>query len=79
MINDRITEIRKSKGITQNQLLQRLIALGMPYTGYPNLISKIESRKRRVFADEIPAFAAALNVSIYDLLGDDMQPTGTDN
>lgn len=77
MVNDRIAKIRKTKKITQQQLLQRLINQGMPYEGYPNLISKIESRKRRVFADEIQAFAAALDVPISELL-DDVKATGTE-
>lgn len=77
MINDRIKEIRVTKGITQEELLQRLIDQGLKLRGYSNLISKIENRKRRVFADEIILFAIALNVSISDLLVD-IKPTGTE-
>lgn len=79
MINDRIKEIRKSKQITQHELRQRLIEQGLKFDEYFNVISKIESHKRRVFADEVKAFAVALDVSVDDLLDEpSLQPTGTE-
>lgn len=79
MINDRIKERRMAQQITQRELLKRLVEQGLEFDGYSNVISKIESHKRRVFADEVMAFAIALDTPVSELLEDENnKATGTE-
>ncbi|KZM70970.1 helix-turn-helix domain-containing protein [Nocardia terpenica] len=66
IIAERIKQLREDLGIGYAELSRRLKAIGCPI---PELgLSKIESRDRRISADELPALAYVLGVSPMTLL-----------
>lgn len=65
IIGNRIREVRKNAGITQEDLTARLNVLGVDIDR--PMISKIENCSREIVDYEIKAIAKALKVSIEDL------------
>jgi transcriptional regulator with XRE-family HTH domain len=61
-----VTVLRKARGLSQQELSQRLSDLGRPML--PSALSKIESRDRGVDVDDLVALAASLRVNPSRLL-----------
>lgn len=64
--HERIRSMRKARGLSLNQLSERLIP-HLPVMSKKTL-SKIENGKRAVLADELPYIAHALGCRPEDLL-----------
>ncbi|TMR95581.1 helix-turn-helix domain-containing protein [Nonomuraea basaltis] len=65
-VADNVAALRKSLGLDQRQLSERMEALGRPMQ--PSVISKIEKGDRRIDADDLMALALALDVTPNRLL-----------
>ncbi|MFZ5969402.1 MAG: helix-turn-helix domain-containing protein [Bacillota bacterium] len=65
VLGRKIKEMRKKKGITQEQLTARLNIQGIEID--QSRVSKIESQIRPIFDYQIEGFAKALGVSIEEL------------
>lgn len=69
-VADNIRAVRERRGLTQQQLSQRLGELGRPMLA--SAVAKVEAGDRRVDVDDLSAFAVALNVSPARLLVPDV-------
>lgn len=65
-VSENIAQLRTRSGLTLRQLANRMKSAGRPVSH--TTISQIEAGSRRVTADELVAFAAALEVSPTTLL-----------
>ena len=65
IIGKKISQIRKKKGVTQEDLAARLNVQGINIDR--PMISKIENQAREILDFEILGFAKALGVSIEEL------------
>ena len=59
---ERIAAMRKARGLTQNELAERIGII-------QSLISDYESGRRRLYAEMLIRIAQALNASVDELLG----------
>lgn len=66
-VRDRIRELRAERNLTQQQVAERA-ELDV------STLSRLESGKRRLAIDHLPGLAAALGVSVDDLLGSAGRP-----
>jgi transcriptional regulator with XRE-family HTH domain len=74
-VAENVEAVRKRRGLTQQQLASELARLGRPMQA--SAVAKVESGDRRVDADDLAAFAVALNVPVARLMlpdGDEDQP-----
>lgn len=67
LAGDRVKQIRRSKGLTQKQLMAQLQVRGFDIDGTG--LSKLEHRNRTVSNNELVVLADILNVSTDWLLG----------
>lgn len=63
----KVAEVRKSMGISQRQLSDKLQLLGLDVD--KNAIQRIEAGKRFVTDIEIIYLSRALKITVYELLG----------
>lgn len=68
IIGKKIKQIRKIKGMTQEQLAARLNIQGLNIDRI--MISKIENHKRPIYDYEIKAISKSLSVSIQELFNE---------
>lgn len=61
-----IEAIRRLRGLSQQQLADRMVEIGRPML--TSAVSKVEKRQRRVDPDDLVAFAVALHVNPSRLL-----------
>lgn len=66
----KIKEHRAAAGLSLAAMGERLKAEGQVQVSYPGTLLKIERGERPIRVDELEAFAAALRVSMGDLLGE---------
>jgi transcriptional regulator with XRE-family HTH domain len=67
----RLKQIRQSKRLTLDQLAAR-VGMSKSY------VSEIENERKQVNGRRLEAFAAALDVSVHDLIGDATEDTASD-
>ncbi|MCD8326357.1 MAG: helix-turn-helix domain-containing protein [Lachnospiraceae bacterium] len=70
MISDRLIELRKKRGLSQRALAYQLQLIGVDID--KNVITRLETNKRRVTDMELQAFCRVLHVGYEDLI-EDMQ------
>ena len=68
LIGKNITAIREKQGISQKELLKRLIINGGADSLGASALSKVEGQQRLVTDMELVAISKALDVKIEDLL-----------
>ncbi|MDR6726941.1 transcriptional regulator with XRE-family HTH domain [Paenibacillus amylolyticus] len=71
IIGSRVVSIRKSKGIKQREFLARLQTLGLDIS--QTSLSRLEGQYRLVQDYEVVMIAKALEVSVGDLLGEEIE------
>lgn len=64
----RMVDLRKSLGLNQFQVAERMTGLGMPAGNAT--VSKIEHGTRKIDLDELSIVAQALNTTVVDLVAD---------
>ncbi|GBF78150.1 transcriptional regulator [Paenibacillus sp. 598K] len=68
IIGNRVTAIRKAKGMKQKEFLARLQTLGLDIS--PTSLSRLEGQHRLVQDYEVLVIARALEISVGELLGE---------
>lgn len=68
IIGNRVTVIRKAKGMKQKEFLARLQTLGLDIS--PTSLSRLEGQHRLVQDYEVLVIARALEISVGELLGE---------
>ncbi|WP_270168405.1 helix-turn-helix domain-containing protein [Paenibacillus sp. SYP-B4298] len=68
IIGNRVTTIRKAKGMKQKEFLARLQTLGLDIS--PTSLSRLEGQHRLVQDYEVLVIARALEISVGELLGE---------
>jgi transcriptional regulator with XRE-family HTH domain len=63
---NRIQERRNALGLSQTELAQKLTAKGIPSD--KQKVSRIETGKTRLLADELPVYARVLKTTVEELL-----------
>jgi len=68
IIGNRVTAIRKAKGMKQKEFLARLQTLGLDIS--PTSLSRLEGQHRLVQDYKVLVIARALEISVGELLGE---------
>lgn len=71
-----IAAIRKRQGLSQTALAAKVTALAAKVNVTQEVISRIETGDRPLRVNELPLYAAALNCTIEELLGN-LSPQAT--
>ena len=69
IVGEKITLLRKQKGLKQKELAARLQSMGMDIS--ESSLSRLECQERLVQDFELPILAKALGITVADLLQED--------